>query len=129
MRVRSVFISDVHLGHRGSRANELLAFLAEVEARNIFVIGDLVDFWALVISLRPPSLLPSSLSLILYCNDGDWVETCSSLVESANGKLALVYWSEIQSRVRASSRSELEPIRNVVRVAQSAPQIRSASSR
>ena len=47
MRVRSLFISDVHLGHRGSRANELLAFLAEVEARNIFVIGDLVDFWAL----------------------------------------------------------------------------------
>ena len=47
MKVRSLFISDVHLGHRGSRANELLAFLAEVEARNIFVIGDLVDFWAL----------------------------------------------------------------------------------
>ena len=47
MRVRSIFISDVHLGHRGSRANELLAFLAEVDARNIFVIGDLVDFWAL----------------------------------------------------------------------------------
>ena len=47
MRVRSVFISDVHLGHSGSRANELLAYLAEVDARNIFVIGDLVDFWAL----------------------------------------------------------------------------------
>ena len=47
MKVKSLFISDVHLGHRGSRANELLAFLAEVDARNIFVIGDLVDFWAL----------------------------------------------------------------------------------
>jgi len=47
MKVNSLFISDIHLGHRGSRANELLAFLAEVDARNIFVIGDLVDFWAL----------------------------------------------------------------------------------
>ncbi len=47
MKVRSLFISDIHLGHRGSRANELLAYLAEVDARNIFVIGDLVDFWAL----------------------------------------------------------------------------------
>ncbi len=47
MKVRSLFLSDIHLGHRGSRANELLAYLAEVEARNVFVIGDLVDFWAL----------------------------------------------------------------------------------
>ncbi|MGH8129841.1 MAG: UDP-2,3-diacylglucosamine diphosphatase [Steroidobacteraceae bacterium] len=47
MKVRSIFLSDVHLGHRGCRADELLAFLAEVEARNKFVIGDLIDFWAL----------------------------------------------------------------------------------
>jgi UDP-2,3-diacylglucosamine pyrophosphatase LpxH len=29
---------------------------------------------------------------VLYCNDGDWVESCTALVESANGKLELVYW-------------------------------------
>jgi UDP-2,3-diacylglucosamine pyrophosphatase LpxH len=47
LKARSVFISDVHLGHRGCRAESLLAFLGEIETRNIFVIGDLIDFWAL----------------------------------------------------------------------------------
>ena len=31
---------------------------------------------------------------IAYCNDGDWVETCSALVEDRNGRLALWHWSE-----------------------------------
>ena len=30
----------------------------------------------------------------LYCNDGDWVESRSALVEHANGQLQLLYWSE-----------------------------------
>jgi len=47
LRVQSIFISDVHLGYRGCQADYLLHFLASVEARNIFVIGDLIDFWAL----------------------------------------------------------------------------------
>ena len=277
MRVRSLFISDVHLGHRGSRANELLAFLAAVEARNIFVIGDLVDFWALGRSICWPEAhqdvlrvlverarsgvrvvyvpgnhdgaarefagmsicgievrhrhlhetadgrrmlllhgdefdaavrcgrwrvalgsLAYSIALrinhlirlarralgmrewsltawlkrrvadarayialfeetaaaaarrdgydavvcghihhaamreidgILYCNDGDWVESCSSLVEHASGKLSLVYWAEFCVRARVSARVELDPIRNLAGVAQPAPQMRSASSR
>jgi UDP-2,3-diacylglucosamine pyrophosphatase LpxH len=44
MRVESIFISDVHLGQGGCRAEELLDFLAATEARNIFVIGDLVVY-------------------------------------------------------------------------------------
>jgi UDP-2,3-diacylglucosamine pyrophosphatase LpxH len=33
---------------------------------------------------------------ILYCNDGDWQESCSALVEYDNGTLELIYWHEIQ---------------------------------
>lgn len=29
---------------------------------------------------------------ILYFNDGDWVESCSALVEDQNGEMKLVYW-------------------------------------
>lgn len=29
---------------------------------------------------------------LLYCNDGDWVESCTALVEHASGELALVTW-------------------------------------
>ncbi len=30
----------------------------------------------------------------LYCNDGDWVEHCTALVEQENGRLELLHWSE-----------------------------------
>jgi UDP-2,3-diacylglucosamine pyrophosphatase LpxH len=29
---------------------------------------------------------------LVYCNDGDWVESCTALVELANGALELVTW-------------------------------------
>ncbi len=29
---------------------------------------------------------------ILYCNDGDWVESCSALVEDFDGSLHLIHW-------------------------------------
>jgi hypothetical protein len=28
----------------------------------------------------------------LYCNDGDWVESLSALVEHIDGRLELVHW-------------------------------------
>lgn len=30
---------------------------------------------------------------ILYCNTGDWVETCSAVIEDASGELQLLRWS------------------------------------
>ena len=32
---------------------------------------------------------------ILYCNDGDWVESLSALVEHMDGRLELVYWHQV----------------------------------
>ena len=31
---------------------------------------------------------------VLYCNDGDWVEHCTALVERHDGTLELLHWSE-----------------------------------
>lgn len=31
---------------------------------------------------------------VLYCNDGDWVESCTALVEHFNGKLEIVRWTD-----------------------------------
>ncbi len=294
VKVRSLFISDVHLGDRRCRAENLLALLAEVEARNIFVIGDLIDFWALRrsfcwpaahqdvirtlveraqggtrviyvpgnhddvarefigsricgieirrehrhrtadgrrllllhgdefdsevrcgrlrvrlgagiynVALRINDLIyraSRALGLnewsltawlkrhvtdarayialfeeaaaraaaragcdgvvcghihhaamrdidgVLYCNDGDWVENCTSLVEQMNGSLSLIRWSEYRAEAaaaaqpayapaglsqaaRIAARIELDPIRNRAGVVQPAPQMRSASSR
>jgi UDP-2,3-diacylglucosamine pyrophosphatase LpxH len=47
VRLRSVFISDVHLGSRGCRADLLLEFLNSVEIDNLFLVGDIFDLWAM----------------------------------------------------------------------------------
>ncbi len=37
---------------------------------------------------------------MLYCNDGDWVESCSSLVEDMNGYLRLIDWPKLRAQLR-----------------------------
>jgi UDP-2,3-diacylglucosamine pyrophosphatase LpxH len=34
---------------------------------------------------------------ITYCNDGDWVESLSALVETAEGELKLITWLDIEA--------------------------------
>ena len=45
--VRSIFISDIHLGTRACQADRLLEFLREYVADNVFLVGDIIDFWAM----------------------------------------------------------------------------------
>ncbi|MCB2100128.1 MAG: UDP-2,3-diacylglucosamine diphosphatase [Rhodobacterales bacterium] len=33
---------------------------------------------------------------LLYCNDGDWVESCTALVEHADGRLEILRWAELR---------------------------------
>jgi UDP-2,3-diacylglucosamine pyrophosphatase LpxH len=47
VKVRSIFLSDIHLGTRGCQADRLLNFLREYESDNLFLIGDIIDFWAM----------------------------------------------------------------------------------
>ena len=44
---RSVWISDVHLGTRGSQAEALLGFLKFFDCDTLYVVGDLIDIWAM----------------------------------------------------------------------------------
>jgi len=34
---------------------------------------------------------------VTYCNDGDWVASCTTLVEDFSGNLSLLRWTESQS--------------------------------
>jgi UDP-2,3-diacylglucosamine pyrophosphatase LpxH len=54
-RFRALFISDVHLGTRGCQAERLLDFLRDHEADTIYLVGDIVDGWALRQSWYWPS--------------------------------------------------------------------------
>jgi UDP-2,3-diacylglucosamine pyrophosphatase LpxH len=44
---RTVFVSDVHLGFRGARAEEFAAFLKRLQCERLYLVGDIVDMWAL----------------------------------------------------------------------------------
>lgn len=45
--VRTVFISDLHLGTRGARSGMLLDFLDHVRCERLYLVGDIVDGWRL----------------------------------------------------------------------------------
>jgi len=44
---RTGWISDVHLGTKGSRADALLEFLRDNDFETLYLVGDLIDIWAL----------------------------------------------------------------------------------
>jgi UDP-2,3-diacylglucosamine pyrophosphatase LpxH len=44
---RAVWISDVHLGTRGCKAELLLEFLSQIDPEKLFLVGDIVDGWRL----------------------------------------------------------------------------------
>ncbi len=45
--VRSIWISDTHLGFKGCQAELLLNFLHSVHSENLFLVGDIIDCWSL----------------------------------------------------------------------------------
>ena len=55
---------------------------------------------------------------VLYCNDGDWVESCTALVEDARGRLEIVQWTSFayerkvaqQEARKALIQGPLEPV-------------------
>jgi UDP-2,3-diacylglucosamine pyrophosphatase LpxH len=44
---RTIWISDVHLGTRGCKADLLLDFLRQHECERLYLVGDIVDIWRL----------------------------------------------------------------------------------
>ena len=47
MKYKSIFISDIHLGTRFSKAKSLLNFLKYNECEHLFLVGDIIDGWAI----------------------------------------------------------------------------------
>jgi UDP-2,3-diacylglucosamine pyrophosphatase LpxH len=47
MKVDALFISDVHLGSKGSNPDELLKVLKKYEPKQLFIVGDFIDGWLL----------------------------------------------------------------------------------
>lgn len=50
---------------------------------------------------------------LIYCNDGDWVESLTALVETLEGELKIVQWSKILEPAKSEAKkltNELKPI-------------------
>ena len=47
LSVRTVWISDLHLGTPGCQAKALLDFLRDVECETLYLVGDIIDGWQL----------------------------------------------------------------------------------
>jgi UDP-2,3-diacylglucosamine pyrophosphatase LpxH len=44
---------------------------------------------------------------ILYCNDGDWVESLTALVENADGDLSILHWHDVLAEQPLEEEDEL----------------------
>jgi UDP-2,3-diacylglucosamine pyrophosphatase LpxH len=55
-RHRTIWISDIHLGTRGCKAEFLLDFLRATESETLYLVGDIVDGWRLKRSWYWPQL-------------------------------------------------------------------------
>lgn len=44
--LRTLFVSDLHLGSAASRAEAFLEFLRQVEAERIYLVGDIFELWS-----------------------------------------------------------------------------------
>jgi UDP-2,3-diacylglucosamine pyrophosphatase LpxH len=75
-RVRAMFLSDLHLGTKGCQADQVLSFLRAHESDVIYLVGDVVDGWAL---------------------KGDWywpqahVDVIDELLRKARGGTRMIY--------------------------------------
>ena len=47
MEVKAIFVSDVHLGSRGSNADKLTEVLKQYKPEYLFIVGDFIDGWLL----------------------------------------------------------------------------------
>ena len=45
---------------------------------------------------------------IRYCNDGDWVESCTALVEDMNGQLRIIDWPKLKETLEVPSALPVE---------------------
>tara|TARA_X000000368_G_C22892276_1_gene650203 strand:+ start:63 stop:836 length:774 start_codon:yes stop_codon:yes gene_type:complete len=44
---KSVFLSDIHLGFSGCQSDKLDTFLGNLKCKELYLVGDIIDFWAM----------------------------------------------------------------------------------
>jgi len=47
LKLRTIWLSDIHLGNSGCQVDFLLHFLRSTETRYLFLVGDIIDMWSM----------------------------------------------------------------------------------
>src|SRR5262245_7997350 len=98
-KVRALFLSDIHLGSRACHAEQLLSFIKDYDSEYIFLIGDIVDFWALSRNVYWPSLHNTVVQKILrkarhhvkvFLIPGNHDEALREYIDSSFGGITVV---------------------------------------
>jgi len=63
-KYRSIFISDTHLGTKYCHAESLIQFLENTESEYLYLVGDIVDLWAMKKNIHWPKQHTQILKLI-----------------------------------------------------------------
>ncbi len=99
---RSIWISDLHLGSKGCQAEKLLEFLKTHTADNLYLVGDIIDLWALSRKIYFPQshlkvlkkvLALSKSTRIIYVR-GNHDETLDEFVPFNIGNIEVVMEAE-----------------------------------
>jgi UDP-2,3-diacylglucosamine pyrophosphatase LpxH len=110
---RSIFISDVHLGTRDCKAEQLNNFLKNNTCETL--VKRAVDFifkfeenlanyckkkgYDGVICGHIHHAEIKEINGVMYMNDGDWVESCTALVEHHDGRWQIITWTQENDNV------------------------------
>jgi len=71
MKIEALFISDVHLGSKGSNAEQVLEVLKKYKPEYLFLVGDIIDGWLLKKKFRWPQSHTNVIRKILsYSKNG-----------------------------------------------------------
>jgi UDP-2,3-diacylglucosamine pyrophosphatase LpxH len=71
MKIEALFISDVHLGFRGSNSQQVLDVLKKYQPDTLFLVGDIIDGWMLKRKFRWSQTQTNVLRKILsYSKNG-----------------------------------------------------------
>ena len=69
--IQALFLSDMHLGFKGSNAEEVLEVLKEYNPKILFLVGDIIDGWLLKRKFRWPQSHTNVIRKILsYSKNG-----------------------------------------------------------
>lgn len=71
MKIDALFLSDIHLGSKGSNADQVLNILKHYQPQTLFLVGDIIDGWLLKRKFRWPQSHTNVIRKILsYSKNG-----------------------------------------------------------